>query len=386
MTELAVTDSRRARLSLQRQAATASGIILAGNVVAQAARAVLTVDAGRRTDFAAFAGASRLLLAGSRCLYCLGSLQTAESAYLGTPVAQPSAYLNPPLAALAFAPFAALPRELGVALYALALLAALGLGTWLFLERLACPLWPTLVGALGLPVAFAFAESQWDPLLFLAVTLALVLLERRPVVAGLLLSALAVKVQAIWLVPVLLVALGRWRVLLGMALGAILLAGTDVALLGPRWLDWPRAALSTGGGQEAGSLGLPALAALAAGAMAGFAAFAALALGATGTTLALRRRLRAADPRLAVAAAVAAGLLLAPHSLAPDMLLQVPALALAGRRSPRLALAAAAGLSAAYLLGTAGYPTPLVTLGLGCAVAVVFADLFRHRQSQGGTP
>jgi hypothetical protein len=117
------------------------------------------------------------------------------------------------------------------------------------------------------------------------------------------------------------------------------------------------------------------VAAILGGPDAGFAAFAGLGGTAAALALGLRRQLRRADPRLVVAAAVALGLLLAPHSLVTDFVLQVPALALVGRRSPRLATLGAALLSIAYLMWTLEWPSPLCTLVLAASVAIVLAHL-----------
>jgi hypothetical protein len=347
------------RLAISRRAALVIGAILGANAITQAIRGLLTVGAGRSIDFVAFAGASRLFVQGSQCLYCSGPLHAVESAYLGVPRPAFVAFLNPPIVALVMAPLAELSRTLGLGVFLVLSLLAIGIGGWLLMTRLRCPTWASVLAVLSLPAAWAVAEGQWDPFLFLALIAALVVLERHPVLAGCLLSVLAIKIQAVWLVPVALVALRRWRVLLGLGAGAAILAGTTLAILGSHWMDWPRALLQAGTAQEVGALGLVGIAASLWGSVAGFVGFVIAAAVAIATTLELRRRLRD-DPGLAIAAAVFVSLLLAPHFFVTDFLLLAPALALAGRRLPLASAVAATILSVAYFVGT--LPSTLLDL------------------------
>ncbi|MGD1054281.1 MAG: glycosyltransferase family 87 protein [Candidatus Dormibacteria bacterium] len=344
--------------------------VLVAYAATQALRGLITVGNGSENDFSAFASASRMLAQGSQCLYCAGPLRAAESAYLGAPQPAVDPFQNPPVAALVLTPLAELPRTLGFALFIVISMLAIGLGAWLLVTRLGCPPWATILAALALPTAWITAEGQWDALLFLALVAAIVLLERHPVLAGLLLSVLAIKVQTVWLVPVVLVALGRWRVLLGMGIGAALFAASTVALLGPHWMDWPRTLIVKGSEQESGSIGLPGIVASVWGSAAGFLGFGIAAVLAAVASWGLRGRLRD-DPILAVAAAVSLSLLLAPHVFATDLLLLAPALALAGRRLPVFAAVAALLLSVAYVVGT--LPLLVIDVNAYTAALVVIA-------------
>lgn len=349
-----------------------TGAVLAAFAATQAIRGLVTVGAGSPNDFVAFASASRMLVQGSHCIYCAAPLRAAESAYLRTPQSGVTPFLNPPVAALVLAPLAELPRTLGLGLFIAISMLAIGLGGWLLVTRLGCPLWATILAALALPTAWVAAEGQWDGLLFLALVAALLLLERHPVLAGLLLSVLAIKLQTVWLVPLVLVALGRWRALLGMGIGAAMFAVSTVAILGAQWMDWPRALVQVGSEQAGGAVGLPGIVASLWGSAAGFLAFAIAAALAMAATWRLRRRLRD-DPRLAVAAAVCVSLLLAPHVFSTDLLLLAPALALAGRRLPIGSALAALLLSVAYVIGT--LPPILLELNAYTPVLVVIAAL-----------
>ncbi len=342
------------------------GSLLAGNVVAQSVLGVLTVRAGRPLDFVAPAAAARLLAAGSRCLYCAAPLFHAESVYLSTPSPKFFEFMNPPAAAVVLMPLAELPPVVGFSLFQVVSLAALGLGGWLLVSRCDCPPWVTMLGVLSLPAALGFAWGQWDALLFLALTGALVLLERRPVLAGLLLSVLAIKVQAVWLVPVVLIAMRRWRLLRGVGLGALAFVGSTLAILGSHWAEWPAAVVQTSSSELTGTVGLPAIVATYLGSEAGFLATAA---GGALSVLAIFRWRRpiGVEPALAIAAAVALSLLLAPHSVPHDYLLAVPALALASRGRLRAGVGAAVVLSGAVALGAS-------VLGLIAVVAFAFTQ------------
>jgi hypothetical protein len=68
------------------------------------------------------------------------------------------------------------------------------------------------------------------------------LLKTRPLAAGALLGALAFKPQFFVLVPVILLAGGRWRALLGMAVCVTGLSAASAAAFGPSiWIDWLKA-------------------------------------------------------------------------------------------------------------------------------------------------
>jgi len=177
---------------------------------------------------------------------------------------------------------------------------------------------------------------------------ALCLLDRHPLVAGLALACLLIKPQYIWLVPLALVVMRRWRALAGLALGALVVAALSLFLVGPGGVaDWVGLSLTAGTAQLSNSPSVPGLVGMVLGPGAGYAALAlAVPLLAVGA-VAWRRRLRA-DPRLTVATFVCLSLLLSPHVLGQDFLLVAPAVALAGRTRPRLAGAVALLLSASF--------------------------------------
>jgi hypothetical protein len=372
-------------LEISRGAALVTGAVLAAFAVTQAIRGLVTIGSGSPNDFVAVATASRLLLQGSRCLYCAAPLHAVENAYLGGSNPALVRFLNPPIAALVLVPLAELPRTLGLGLFVAISMLAIGIGAWILVTRLGCPWWTTILGVLALPTAWIVAEGQWDGLLFLALVAAILLLERHPVLAGLLLSVLAIKIQTIWLVPVALIALGRWRALLGMGIGAAVFGVSTVAILGAHWMDWPRLVVQVGSQQAGGAVGLPGLFASLWGSAAGFLSFAIAAVLAMAASWGLRRRLRD-DPQLAIAAAVCVSLLLAPHVFPTDLLLLSPALALAGRPLPVTSAIAALLLSVAYVVGTLppillrlnAYTPALVVVAAVVVVVLVRRPSHRH--------
>jgi hypothetical protein len=72
----------------------------------------------------------------------------------------------------------------------------------------------------------------------------LTLMDRRPVVAGILFALLTVKPQLGLLVPLLLLITARWRCLIAAGLFTLALAGITAAIFGPQiWLDYVKVAM-----------------------------------------------------------------------------------------------------------------------------------------------
>lgn len=153
---------------------------------------------GRYPDLRLFWGAARLVMAHG------------PGAVYGPQPGAPWPYLNPPLLAWLLVPLAGLPFGIVFAAWLFASAAALGCSA-----ALSGTGWRgALSAAAFLPTFIALGSGQVAPLLLLAVILA-VQLERegRSVAAGAALSLLAVKPQLGLLVPIALVAAGRWRLL-----------------------------------------------------------------------------------------------------------------------------------------------------------------------------
>ena len=360
--------------------ATAAVGLLLGNVVAAVTRGIWNMAAGGANDWVVFAAAGRLLAKGSRCLYCASQLAASETNLLGHPVPWGTGtlasgtvnylpFLNPPSVAFVIAPLAVLPATLGFALFVALSMAAIAVAYRVLTGPLGCPPLPTFFAVFAVPGILSLALGQWAAILTLALVLALWALRPRPILAGLALSVLLIKPQYLWLVPVALVVTRKWRVLLGLAIGAAVIAFSSLALVGPGEVHaWISVSLTAGGEQMAATFGLPGLAAGAFGTDAGYITMGAAAALAVGAAWRWRRELRA-RPELAVATFVCLSLVLSPHVLVQDCLLLAPAVALAARTRPRLAVAVALLLSVAFL-GDLGVGTIDARIGF-LAVAIV---------------
>jgi hypothetical protein len=372
-------------LSRRRLATIVVGLLL-GNLVAEVARGTWNTAAGGANDWLPVAAAGRLLAHGSTCLYCGAKLAAAETSLLGRPVpwglgtllvggANYQPFLNPPPAALVAVPLALLPPAIGFALFSGLSVAAIAVGYRVLTRFLHCPPLPTVLALLAVPGILGLALGQWAAILTLALVLALWKLEDRPVLAGLLLSLLLVKPQYVWLVPVALVLAGRWRVLLGLGIGAALLGATSVILVGPAGIgEWITASVTAGGQQMRLTFGVPGVVAGVLGPDAGYASLGLAAVLAVGMAVRWRQQLRA-RPELTIAVFACLSLLLSPHVLVQDGLVLAPALALAARRWPRPAAGAALLLSAIFLgdlsVGTLDAALGFVALAVPTMVALV---------------
>lgn len=192
-------------------------------------------------------------------------------------------------------------------------------------------------------------------------------LDRRPIGAGVLIALLTLKPQLGLLLPVMLVASGRWRVLFVAVIATLAVVATTTALYGPQvWIDYvlksaPTQALALADPAMRAAPFMPTILmnARVAGASYGLAlaiqaAFAALAIGAV--FWAFRSR-KAADPNLLTALFLACSIFATPYlgsydvlalTLVALMLLAAGKLDEAGRRIVQLV-----------------YWLPLIQIGLG---------------------
>jgi hypothetical protein len=90
------------------------------------------------------------------------------------------------------------------------------------------------------PAAIFCLMSGQSSLVTAAMLLTIVAcLDRRPVLAGVLIGLLTLKPQLGLLFPVMLIASGRWRVFAAAAVTTLLIAGATAALFGPQvWIDF----------------------------------------------------------------------------------------------------------------------------------------------------
>jgi alpha-1,2-mannosyltransferase len=178
-------------------------------------------------DFISFYAASNLVLAGHAAdVYVVAAHEAVEHRIFSE--GDYSAFFYPPLFLLICAPLAKLPFFVA-------------LSGWLATSMTACVavlrrLAPPRLGLLPL-LAFpgVFMTIAHGQNAFLTTALmggALLVLERRPVLAGILFGALAFKPHFGLLVPVFLLASGRWRALFAAGTTVLLLALISLAAFG----------------------------------------------------------------------------------------------------------------------------------------------------------
>ena len=196
------------------------------------------MSAGIHHDFLAFFAAGRLVLEGrSSELYDAGALTAIQRTVIPFPVGANGymPFINPPFAAVAFAPIAALPAELARDVWAAISLAMLTLaGSWMArplppLQRLAT----TLLVALSFPAYHSLAEGQWSAAMLLAGVAALWAGRRGSWgLAGLFLAPWWLKPQLVALPLVALALDRRWSAVAWTILGGVALVIASLPFVG----------------------------------------------------------------------------------------------------------------------------------------------------------
>ena len=321
------------------------------NLLAQPFRAVRDVA---QTDYVAYATGARLAAQGG-CLYCDDQQRAVQSDMLGFAV-QPgfNRFVHPAIDALVLRPVALLAPRAGIAVVEAAVLFSLVAGAvllWSLLPRtlpLRARTGVTALALASLPAAWSVALGQLDAVAFVALAGGTVLLlQRRPALAGAVMASALVKPQLVWLVPVALAITGNWRAVAGFAAGALSMAAGCLAVAGSGIRGWPAEIAvqesTTGFGAGVGGL----ITHVSGSTRLGVAAAVVVAAGGTAWLWARRRRL-AGDVVAVVAAGTLLSLLASPHMLQDDLLVAAIGVAAVARRAPRLAIPAAAALSVAY--------------------------------------
>lgn len=337
----------------------------------------------RVTDFNAYWAAGRLTVDGEAAsAYDVSNLVALLTRQFGSAFADANfPFFYPPLFFLAVAPLGLFPYAMAAAIWIgttmaayLAAMCAIFPRREIFFLALAAPalLWCIFVGQNGLLTA-ALAGG------------ALALLDRRPVVAGMLFGALAYKPQFGLLIPLVLAATGRWRAfasaaatlaallaLSGFAFGWNIFPGfveamtsANASLLGKGALPWFKMQSIYGFARMTG-LGAPAA----------WAIHGTLALAAAAATLMLWRS--RADYELKAAALATAMLAVSPYSCIYDLpLVTVPVIFLIrdGLARP-LSLAEKLGLGLAYMLPLV---FPIADMPVGPAIYAVLAGVIYSR-------
>ena len=346
------------------------------------------------TDFASFYAAGSLALEGHAAgIYDMAAHYAREQQIFGA--ATPYyGWLYPPIFLLVAVPLALLP-------YAVALIVWQGASLALYLAMIAAILAKPrrddgAIARLWLPVAAAFpavfvnlGHGQNGFLTAGLLGAALLLLQRRPLLSGILFGLLAYKPQFGLLIPVALLAAGQWRATISAGLTVVALMtvatfafGTDI---------WWAFAASTETSRklllEQGDVGFEKLQSVFAairmwggGVPLAYWAQGAASVAAIGGVAWLWRN--SADRDLKAALLMIATLLASPHALDYDLTILGPAIAFFvasswsnGFRDFDISLLAAAWITPLLARGVAGLTG--IPLGL-IAIVVLYALTMRH--------
>ena len=316
-------------------------------------------------DFALYYVFARIgLRHGWGSLYDLAA-QRQEWHAFGPTLFYPEIY-TPPLAWLV-APFALLPFPLAIAVWTVGLGVALVLTWWLcvpatrWAERLA-----HLAIAFALaPVAFGLLLGQVVVVVAAAVAFAWWLIRRqRPFTAGLVLALIALKPQLAFLVPLALLASGRWRAFAGWVTGSGAILAVCLLTLGIGGLSAYGSRL-LGATTSLDAFMVPVQLTLS-GLLGGGLVAHTAQLGVTAITLVFCWRRRASGPEFPIAAGLCASLLVTPFVHSQDLAMLLPAawLSLRTAWSPFERALGVTGYVASLLLAT---PLPLLLVLVGWA-------------------
>jgi alpha-1,2-mannosyltransferase len=183
------------------------------------------------SDFASFYAAGKLALAGTPSLAYDQAAHFLAQRQFTVPGAPYQYFFYPPVFLLLFAPLALLPYTVAFYLFEFATLAAFLLTMRSILRQ---PGWGWIAPVLAFPAIFwTFGLGQnafLTAALFGGLT---VLVDRRPVLAGLLLGCLCYKPHFGLLAPIGLACGGHWRAFLTAGATVIGLVGLSSALFGP---------------------------------------------------------------------------------------------------------------------------------------------------------
>lgn len=190
----------------------------------------------RPTDFVAYRLAGQLALAGdATAAYDWQTFSPAVAAFVGLDGEHWLGWLNPPSFLLFITPLAMLPYETA----ALAWVTGTGM-LYLGVARAAWPRGSAFMLACAAPAAFACVLKGQSGFLSAALIGAgLLLLERRPVLAGLCFGLLSYKPHFGIALPILLLVGGHFRAMAAAASTVAVLAGLSAVLFGPEaWITF----------------------------------------------------------------------------------------------------------------------------------------------------
>ena len=185
-------------------------------------------------DFLNFWSAARLAISGdARLIYDLVRFHEFQQGVVGAPI-DLYHYSYPPVMLLLTAPIGLLPYEASWLFWQV--------GGWLAFASAMRRIVPSgwLLLSLSLPALFINAIGGQNGC-WIAATLGwgLILLQRRPLIAGAILALLVVKPQLAWLVPLALLAGRQYRALAALCLTAMALIAVSMLIFGlDLWLSY----------------------------------------------------------------------------------------------------------------------------------------------------
>lgn len=185
-------------------------------------------------DFIVFWSASKLALSGTpAAAYDLAAITAVQHVAIAGADQANNAWLYPPTFYLLILPLALLPYLAAYLLFMGAGLAALAAVVRGICRSQGLPWRDALLPLLGFPAVFINLYAGQNGLLTAALAgAALLCLERRPLLAGLLVAGLTIKPQLGLLWPLVLVCGRHWRALAGAVAGTLLFGALSLAVLG----------------------------------------------------------------------------------------------------------------------------------------------------------
>ncbi len=343
------------------------------------------------TDFISFWTSGRMLLVGAN-VYDTAAHVAVQREFYAMP-GEYTAFFYPPN----FLPFV---WPLGLLPYFPALAAWLAVTGAAFLAAVRA--WfrelglkgPAVVLVAGFPPVFVtLTHGQTSFLMAALLGGGLLLVGRRPWLAGILIGLATIKPQFGLLVPLALLASGQWRTIAGAGAAALALAALAAAAFGPQvWADWLAITRTASTATADGNIGFAKMVSVFAGlSLVGVPAAAAMAVQ-VATSLALAAAVVVAGWRRAftpgLAALVLAGAPLAtPFVLDYDMVLTAFPLAFLFARAREGGFADGERITIAAVFAGAAFARPLaINAGvpiMPLLLAALFVAVFRRVRSEG---
>jgi alpha-1,2-mannosyltransferase len=214
------------------------------------------IDPPTSTDFVSFYAAGKLALAGTPALAYDQAAHAAAEVAATAPGISYQFFFYPPVYLFLCAPLALLPYMVGFLLFQ-----AVTLGAWLLVMRriLGSQGWAWCL-LLAYPAVFWTLGIGQNSFLTAALLGAMtLLLDERPLGAGVLLGMLCYKPHLALLAPVALAAGKRWRTMVAAAVTVAVIVGLSVALFGfDTWRDYLTALAGSQAVYETGRIDLAA--------------------------------------------------------------------------------------------------------------------------------